>query len=297
MQGKFKVVSSATCGILKLIKFSKVYMSSDLHERLKYIDSLLYWRKPFSSINLQQQFSITRQTVKRDLNEYASRFPENKPVIDVVSRQKLYRQPSSFKPQLAEIDFSRFLLQTLACSTNFLASPKLGRKLQQTIMGPLLHAIENRLRFESRYYSVSSGDSEQRVIQPHSIAEACGRFHVRAWCEKNQRYSDFVLARFNEYAELLGPAEAERGIEYDSSWNNLLQVVVIPDPRLNSNRRQAVEMEYAMLDGRLEIASRAALLNYFLKDLRIDRFQENPSAQQIILEPECRELLSPYLWA
>ncbi len=268
----------------------------DSRERLKYIDSLLYWRKPFSSKHLQDQFSVTRQTVSRDLKEYHTLYPHNAPRVEVVGRQHLYYAEDTYQPELAEQCFGQFLQQSLVNSPNFIPALSAGRRQQPALVGPLLYAIENRLRFESRYFSVSSGDTEQRVIQPHAIAEACGRYHVRAWCEKSLRYSDFVLARFDEYAELLGPADDGHGAANDSDWNNRLQVVVIPDPRLNHNRRRAVEIEYAMQDGRLVLSSRAALVNYLLKDLRIDRYQENPSAQQVILEPECRERLAEYLW-
>ena len=270
--------------------------ADDPHERLKYIDSLLYWRKSFTSKNLQDHFSVTRQTVNRDLKEYEGLFPQNTPHVEVVDRQHFYHTSSTYQPELAEKSFSRFLQQSFSSNPNFIPAFCAGRRQEPSIVGPLLFAIENGLRFESRYFSVSSGDTEQRVIQPHAIAEACGRYHVRAWCEKSQRYSDFVLARFDEYAELNGPADPEKGADNDSDWNTMLHITVIPDPRLSSNRRKAVEMEYAMRDGRLELTSRLALLNYLLKDLRIDRYQENPNAQQVILEPECREQIEKHLW-
>lgn len=274
----------------------------DQYPRLQHIDSLLYWQKPFSNRCLQQHLEVSRSTASRDLDEFAQQYPYNKPepftneLVNQDARSQYLVPPMSYRPQLAEKQFERFIVHYAKSKEYYSTGPHIGRRVQPAIAGKLLFAIEQKQRFESQYLSMSSGDTEQRVIQPHALVNICGRFHVRAWCEKSKRFSDFVLARFNDYAELLGSADQKYSHQYDEDWNTALTLVVVPDPRLNPQRRQAISIEYDMQNNQLAVPTTAALLNYVIKELRVDRYQENPLAQQIIIEPACREQLLPYLW-
>ncbi|MER2493150.1 hypothetical protein ABS311_14810 [Catenovulum sediminis] len=51
-----------------------------------------------------------------------------------------------------------------------------------------------------------------------------------------------------------------------------------------------------MENGRLSINCRAALVKYLLVRMRVDSVQQSTGeAQQIILEPNCRKQLLPYI--
>jgi predicted DNA-binding transcriptional regulator YafY len=120
------------------------------------------------------------------------------------------------------------------------------------------------------------------------------RWHVRAWCEKNQGYRDFVLSRFRDKPEIMD--ESAHGSEGDSEWNTEVTIRLTPDPRLSPAQREVVEVDYGMHHGALEITTRGKLVPYALKLLHVDpkEEQDDPTAQQIIVEN--RQELEPWLF-
>ena len=73
------------------------------------------------------------------------------------------------------------------------------------------------------------------------------RWHVRAYCEKNRDYRDFVLSRFRREPEVLD--ESGHGREGDEGWSTELAVVNKPDPRLKPAQTAIIEIDYGMQDG------------------------------------------------
>ncbi len=121
---------------------------------------------------------------------------------------------------------------------------------------------------------------------------------MRAYCEKNNGYRDFVLSRFKgESAVIAG--EAKNGPQQDALWNEVLQLEIMPDSRLDQNRKRIIAMDYDMGEQLGEftkvIPVRAALLMYLMQRLRLDRYHEKAEIQQIIVSPQCQQALKQYL--
>ncbi|MEG6796428.1 WYL domain-containing protein, partial [Pseudomonas aeruginosa] len=77
---------------------------------------------------------------------------------------------------------------------------------------------------------------ETRLIAPHTLIYTGMRWHVRAYCEKNRDYRDFVLSRFRGEPDLMdAPSEHTRAL--DKGWNTPLTVVIAPDSRLKPEQR------------------------------------------------------------
>ena len=144
------------------------------------------------------------------------------------------------------------------------------------------------------YVSVNHPDREGRIIVPHTLVYSGLRWHVRAWCEKNQGYRDFVLSRFRDEPEIMD--ESPYGVEDDSEWNTEVTIRLTADPRLSPAQREVVEVDYGMQHGGLEITTRGKLVPYALKLLHVDPKEEqpDPTAQQIIVEN--RQELEPWLF-
>jgi predicted DNA-binding transcriptional regulator YafY len=127
-------------------------------------------------------------------------------------------------------------------------------------------------------------DREGRIIVPHTLIYSGLRWHVRAWCEKNSEYRDFVLSRFRGIPEIMD--ESEHGADADTGWNTHVTVRIAPDPRLSRDQQDVVETDYGMENGVLEVSTRARLVPYVLQLLRIEPqgLAEDPTAQQIVVE-------------
>ena len=84
------------------------------------------------------------------------------------------------------------------------------------------------------------------------------RWHVRAYCE-NREYRDFVLSRLRGAPELMD-GETENGISDDDQWNSEVNVIIKPDERLTLMQKAIIEADFGMVDGRLQIPCRQALV-------------------------------------
>jgi predicted DNA-binding transcriptional regulator YafY len=132
----------------------------------------------------------------------------------------------------------------------------------------------------------ASPEFEERIISPHTLIYDGSRWHVRAWCEKNQGYRDFVLTRIREVFGIEG--SSQYGLELDKGWNTWVDLSIEPDPRLNEARRNIVAMDYGMSVDTSEKLRRTyrvreALVIYWLQQLRLDRYNDRAEVQQIVL--------------
>ncbi|MNI67983.1 hypothetical protein D3C73_1236450 [compost metagenome] len=121
------------------------------------------------------------------------------------------------------------------------------------------------------------------------------RWHVRAYCEKNGQYRDFVLSRLRGEPELLG--KSENVITEDEDWNSEVEVVIEPDSRLTPAQKAIIETDYGMLNGQLLIPTRKALVQYVLQRYQIDptKMEPRPEAQQIVVKNLTE--LEPWLYS
>ena len=122
------------------------------------------------------------------------------------------------------------------------------------------------------------------LIAPHTLIYTGMRWHVRAYCEKNRDYRDFVLSRFRGKPELMDD-ETENTREQDPGWNSQVQVIIAPDSRLKPEQQAIIETDYGMQHGRLVIDTRGALVQYVLQRYQIDptKVHAKATAQQIVV--------------
>lgn len=124
---------------------------------------------------------------------------------------------------------------------------------------------------------------ETRLIAPHTLIYTGMRWHVRAFCEKNRDYRDFVLSRFRGEPDVLDVSE--NGREDDVGWSSEVTVIIEPDPRLKPDQKAIVAQDYGMQQEQLLIPSRGALVQYVLQRYQIDpnKIQAKAAAQQIVV--------------
>ncbi len=286
--------------------------------RLKFVEVMLYWEGRVTTTQLHNQFSVSRQTASKDINQYINLFPANVAAYD--PKKKYFEPTTLFKPQLTNgllteyTDFvgSVSVIETLEQtsqkieskgtsnnSTYFESLPVPIRNINPKLVRSLIFACKQQKRLMIGYYSISSGVTEERIISPHSIVFDGVRWHVRAYCERRDSqgkgggFKDFVLSRFHGEAEIENFAPSHT-IKDDIEWNNIVPVVIEPDARLDTNRRKAIEMDYMMTQGQLTIPCRAALVKYLMQKLRLDHYNPAPEGQQIVLEQSCWHRLEPY---
>ena len=260
------------------------------HGRL--IELIAQWEGRVNATTLQKHFDISRATATKSLQNYCKHYPDN---IRYDSTLKGYLPNPHFTPQhcLGTIEeYSQLHLQhELPNPFHFIEAPI--RNIDPSLTRPLFQAIRNKRRLDIGYASVSSPDYEGRIISPHSVVFTDIRWHVRAYCEKNQDFRDFVISRLNGVFNDEG--EAIYHEEHDKKWNTFVDVVIEPDPRLNPSRKRIIELDYQMESGQKTLKTRAALLMYLLQKLRLDQYKPTGQAQQIIVNSDCWKQIEQYL--
>lgn len=71
------------------------------------------------------------------------------------------------------------------------------------------------LRLETEYVSCNTPNVNLRLIEPHTLIYTGMRWRVRAYCEKNGQYRDFVLSRPRGQPDLLDASPNTREQETD----------------------------------------------------------------------------------
>jgi len=277
----------------------------DLLLRYRFIETLALWEGRLTTRHLCDTFGIGRQQASKDINNYIREVgPGN---LEYDKFLKGYKPTAEFTPQVTQGLADEYLhlmarnnelsnmFESLAlnvANVEVLSVPV--RDVKPEVLRPIMQAARQQKRLEVDYVSINNPDREGRIIVPHTLVYTGLRWHVRAWCEKNQEYRDFVLSRFRDIPEIM--EDSTHGVEQDEQWNKSITVRITPDPRLSKEQREVVEVDYGMSGGALEITTRAKLVPYALKLLHIDLEIElkDPTAQQIVVHN--RDEIKPWLF-
>ncbi len=260
--------------------------------RLEFIDFRLRWEGRLNRSDLMSFFGISVPQSSLDIARYIELAPENL-VYDRSS--KVYVATPQFKPLFIANSSSQFLNELLAIESGLVEPessflgwrpstalvPTPGRTLSPEILSGLLRAIRDKSSVEVLYQSMSKPEPWRRVLTPHAFSHDGYRWHVRAFCQHRQQFLDFVVARMLEIepSPIAGPtAEADR------SWQELVEVVLAPHPKLSESTKKAIELDYGMVAGEARVLCKKALLFYFLNHLGLDTDADGePPKQQIVL--------------
>ncbi|WP_444757193.1 helix-turn-helix transcriptional regulator [Pseudomonas sp. A014] len=266
----------------------------DLALRYRLIETIVWWEGRLTTGHLMQSFGISRQQASKDINTYITEHASRNLTYD--KQLKGYVPSKTFNPRFIDLSASAYLdllaqnneraphiegLKLAYAHTLVLQVP--DRSIQPEILRPLLKACRDKLRLEIEYVSLANPEPEVRVIEPHTLVYTGMRWHVRAYCEKNAAYRDFVLSRIRGTPELL--ESNGNGVEGDEVWNSEIAVILQPDPRLDEAQKAIIQRDYGMIDGRLEIPTRQALVKYVLQRYQIDPKNLDPKAeaQQVVI--------------
>ena len=265
----------------------------DLLARYRVIEVVSKWEGRLTTKHLRDTFGIGRQQASKDINAYIKDIAPGNLVYD--QQLKGYKPTPSFKPMVTTGSADEYLLM-LSRSKNITTTFGLQldfpnteiihapiRNMEPEVLRPLVQAAREQRRVDIGYISLNTSEEEERIIVPHTLVCTHMRWHMRAYCEKNGEYRDFVLSRFRGIPDI-GDV-SEQTVVKDEVWNTTVKVVIEPDTRLNDSQKAIIATDYGMEDGKLCIETRAALVSYVLQSLNIDfnKLEAKPEAQQIII--------------
>ena len=251
-----------------------------VERRLEFIEFVSYWEGTINRSHIMEHFGVSAPQASSDLTAYQQLAPGN---LRYDLSFKRYVASDEFECKLINPDADRYLGQLTALSTHsveiedtWLNSAPVAdiipiptRRVEPIILFGILKAIRSKKSIEIKYQSLNTAtpNTEWRRITPHAFASDGFRWHMRAYCHRDNRFKDFLLSRCSSTRS---EAEPGPGVESDEKWSTYFEVRLAPNPRLSDSQKRAIELDYAMQDGHVLLPVRYALLYYFDKRLRSD---------------------------
>lgn len=248
-----------------------------VEQRLAFIERRLYWDGQINRSDLVDQFSISVPQASSDLSAYELAAPGN---MHYDKSAKAYLASTEFQPR-AEPSARQYLAQLQLLADNVLTPreswlgrtpphgivPKIRRKLKVKILRRVLEAIRFKAGLKINYQSMTSIDPSTRWIVPHALGFDGHRWHVRGWCHRREKFLDFVMARV---LQVLDRREEKIDDTLDQAWHQTGRVRLGPNPNLTPPQRQAIALDYGMMDDCVEIEVRLSLVYYISRQMLLD---------------------------
>lgn len=244
-------------------------------QRLAYIDFKLFFSGMVTRNEIVQHFELGLSAATRDLNLYKQLAEKN---LHYNNAEKKYFITREFAPLFEHNPRKTLIKLANQISDGFDAisdtqfpveSPSQLNIPDIFVVARLSQAIINHKAVSIIYTSLSSG-SNAREIVPHSIVDNGLRWHVRGFDRKSGSFRDFVLTRIAKvtvaHDSLVQPNE--RQIE-DHQWTRIMPLQIVPHPN-NIDFPTAIEMDFGMENGVLELQVRAAMAGYLLRRWNVD---------------------------
>lgn len=243
-------------------------------ERLRRIEVLLWWRGWVGRGDMVEGFGISAAQASGDLQRYAELNPGA--MIYHTSRKR-YEGTPGMVCVLHEPSFEE-AVHTILGAAGGLSRQVGGTSERVAVCVPPLRraaaVVERRVmlalgqarRLRVKYGSVSGANGRWREIGPHALGHDGLRWHARAWCFENREFRDFVLSRMDEAdwpGDVFAPPVA------DDAWRREVTLVFEANRGLDEEARRAIELDYGMQNGRLELRVREAMVEYCLAQMRI----------------------------
>jgi predicted DNA-binding transcriptional regulator YafY len=266
----------------------------DLLLRYRLIEIISLWEGRLTTKVLIQAFGIGRQQASKDINFYIKQIAPNN--LEYDKTLKGYKPTSQFAPILTRGEISEYLhllnsqadllssfeqIAQSQANTEMLTPPI--RSIDPMIIRPIIQAAREGKRIDIRYLSMTSPEPKERIISPHTIVFNGYRWHIRAFCEAQKSFRDFVLSRIVEVYDLEGTAS--KLATSDTAWQAEVEIIIAPDNRLTPHQQSIIARDYAMSGNERSFKTRGALVTYYLQLLNLDYLtpHDNPNIQQIIV--------------
>ncbi len=237
--------------------------SNLLDQRLKIMQSVLAWEGSIGNTRIRQLFGLQLVQASRLLADFRAYMGDQ---IFEDTKAKVWR-PAKHEELIPELSLNEYSRIVESADSLFLVDARVDlTDMSPTVFSILRQAITAGKGVNISYASMNNPTFHERIIYPHSFVHAGRRWHVRAWCDKNLDFRDFTLGRIRD--AILIQKEAPVSKERDDKWKKLVDIELIAHNKLDSERKQVVEVEYFNGNKAKTITSRVCLAPYVIQEIR-----------------------------
>lgn len=266
-----------------------------VERRLEFIEFQLFWEGTLNRSDLVEKFGISIPQASNDLALYRSLAGKN---LEYDGVRKRYFAGREFTPKFFLPNADSYLSQTRAFGEGIISledtlmrnvpsvalMPIPSRRVDPLILRSVLHALRDKRPLAIRYQSMSASSPkpEWRTVSPHSLASDGLRWHVRAYCHRDEGFRDFIISRCLAFDSTLRAASV---VPPDTQWDTMFNLILVPNPKLSLSQRKTVALDYGMINMRVIVPVRHALLYYLDKRLRLDvaEFRDRPQETPVVV--------------
>ncbi len=266
-----------------------------VERRLAFIEQRLIWDGRINRLDLVTRFGVSPNQATADLKRFEAAHPG---ALAYDTRARTYRAgPGLHAPSTED---GRSLLRELRLIAEGVmpieegtlsAPPPLAlaeaplRQVPEVVLAAVITAIRDRREIEAVYQSFSTPAPRRRRIAPHALVFDGFRWHARARDIEEDRFKDFVLGRLTQIA-IRGAASSNPAD--DVEWHNRVELIIAPHPGLSAHQRAVIAADYGMIQERLLLPIRQAVVYYVKRRLGLLPGHERlaPNDQQIVLIDE-----------
>jgi len=252
--------------------------------RLERLDILLMWDGSFSRTDLVEFFQISAPQASADIAKYRDIFPAG---CSYDPTSKEYVRGENFTPTLFEPSSRRYLDQLFGVRMgildqarawfrtppNFEVIPTFETEIEPVVLQRLLDAIKLNCGLQIEYQPLSPASPGWRTIAPHALAFSGRRWHLRAWCFKDERFREFVMTRIlsvGEFMEIHTGQNSPTIEELDTEWTSTVEVKIVPCRSLNAAHQRVIAKDFSMTVKGRSIEVRKPLVKFFVDTYRLD---------------------------
>lgn len=262
-----------------------------VEQRLIFIDRRLFWDGKINRSDLSGFFSVSTPQASADLAHYETVAPGN---LTYDTHAKAYVSTSNFDSRF-DHSAREYLAQLQLVADGVIepggswigwvppydVTPKVRRRLEADVLREILLAIRSKNGLHIEYQSMSKSEPSMRWIAPHAVCFDGNRWHVRAWCHRREKFLDFVLARVLSIRETRSDEVVDTR---DQAWHRTTTLCLGPNPRLQKAQQRAIELDFGMRGGVIEVEVRRSLVYYLARQLLLDVAKHLPPERvQVVL--------------
>ncbi|WP_233606964.1 WYL domain-containing protein [Citrobacter sp. FDAARGOS_156] len=239
-------------------------------DRLRYIEFSLIYKGEVSRSSLMEAFNIKEASATRDINKYNEITEGKNSYFDSKTKKHIIND-EIFSPyyNLSDIDVLCWIKSEKIEKTdiNYIYRCQRLNIPSKEAFSPITRAITQKKKVEIEYLSVTSGKSK-RIITPHSLFDDGLKIYVRAYDSKYKKFISLSQSRITKANLLNVIAEKGESISDDIEWNNILELEIVPHPRIKF--KDTIEYEYRMIRGSLIVKVREATAGFYLRAWNVD---------------------------
>lgn len=254
-------------------------------QRLRFIETRLFWSGSLTSKDLTETFNIHRSVASRDFGAYQKLAPRNM----LYDRRKRcfvagrYFLPIFGSPTLDKLAAHSVLGDQFPGGESiFQWLPQVQRHIDPAVARNIAECIKSNRDLLIVYRSMKEPTGLERWITPKALVSDGRRWHVRAYCHSRNDYRDFVIGRI-AVADRTRPHDLE--LPDDEDWEDIIPVHIIPHPSLSKAQKALVRLDYNMDETGFTMKCRKALLLYALVGMGLDSDIGPPRQVLALAEP------------